>query len=91
MRRISKGEQSILDELRRQCKIYKEVFGEEPPQAFSINIFGCKENLKAIENAIKFGKPLSLYVDLSLEDQQKWERGMYQDDEGQWSYYDDND
>ena len=74
MRRMSKGQQSILDELRRQCKIHKEVFGEEPPPGFGVSIFGSKDNLKAIENAIKFGKLLSLYVDLSLEDKEKWVR-----------------
>ena len=88
---MSKGQQWRLDELRRQCKIHKEVFGEEPPPGFGVSIFGSKNNLKAIENAIKFGKPLSLYVDLSLEDKEKWERGMYQDDEGRWSYYNEND
>ena len=71
-RRQSKFDNTIVGKLHKK---HKEVFGVEP-KFFGFGSFDDDRNLEAVRNAIRTGKPLNQYEELSPEDKEAWEQGV---------------
>jgi hypothetical protein len=60
-------------------KKHKEVFGVEP-KFFGFGSDDEDNNLEAVRNAIRTGKPLNQYEELSSEDRELFEQGSIEID-----------
>lgn len=67
---------TVAGKLRKK---HKEVFGVEP-EFFGLGNDDDWDNLEAVRNAIRTGKPLNQYEELSLEDRRLFEQGAIEID-----------